>query len=394
MSDAERVGSRVRAARKLAGRTQRQLAERAHVSLSLVKAVEQGRAPASPGFVTAVARALGVVPGQLYAAEAQQAAPIAHVDAAALRELGTALDAYDEPKPQGAVPAVDTLVERLTAVARLVSGLRYGEALQQLPELLHQLYTLEGVPGQAGEQARAALHDAYRMCATVAGRFRQPDLAAIATERHVAVAPTTGDGLRIAISAYHRSSRYLQHGDYRAGVRLLDRAREHLGTEAPSHAVRIQLAVRSAVLAARAGDSAEADDYIDEASSVSTEFRPPEAPYYNIDASRLNVRVHWCAVPVERYDGAEAVRRSGQVRVTDRCRPERVAHHHIDMARAWLLHGGREQTLQELNTARHTAPNITRTHPQVRETVLTLAEHDRRRTDSLAGFARWAGIHI
>jgi hypothetical protein len=51
-------------------------------------------------------------------------------------------------------------------------------------------------------------------------------------------------------------------------------------------------------------------------------------------------------------------------------------------------------TLAELNAARRIAPFNTRHHPAVRETVLALAESDRRRAESLAGFARWAGIGI
>jgi transcriptional regulator with XRE-family HTH domain len=54
------VGARVAEERKLAGLTQYQLAARASVSVSLIRAVEQGRVPASPAFVSAVARALGV----------------------------------------------------------------------------------------------------------------------------------------------------------------------------------------------------------------------------------------------------------------------------------------------------------------------------------------------
>jgi transcriptional regulator with XRE-family HTH domain len=54
------VGARVAEERKLGGLTQHQLATRASVSVSLIRAVEQGRAPASPAFVSAVARALGI----------------------------------------------------------------------------------------------------------------------------------------------------------------------------------------------------------------------------------------------------------------------------------------------------------------------------------------------
>lgn len=61
------VGRRVRAARKLApGLTQAALAARMHVSTSLVKAVEQGRVPASPAFVAAAARALSMTVYDLY----------------------------------------------------------------------------------------------------------------------------------------------------------------------------------------------------------------------------------------------------------------------------------------------------------------------------------------
>ncbi|MGH3623990.1 MAG: hypothetical protein ACRDQ5_19740 [Sciscionella sp.] len=114
----------------------------------------------------------------------------------------------------------------------------------------------------------------------------------------------------------------------------------------------------------------------------------------HIKADPLNIDVHWCALPVENYDGTEAVRRGEQVRIIDPGQPERVGHHHIDQARAWLLHGDRERTLAHLNEARRIAPHNTRYHPQVRETVRTLAEADRRVTDSLAGFARWAGIAL
>jgi transcriptional regulator with XRE-family HTH domain len=54
------VGERVAEERKLAGLTQTQLAEKAHVSLSLMRKVEQGTAPASPSFVSSMARALNV----------------------------------------------------------------------------------------------------------------------------------------------------------------------------------------------------------------------------------------------------------------------------------------------------------------------------------------------
>jgi hypothetical protein len=209
------------------------------------------------------------------------------------------------------------------------------------------------------------------------------------------LAPLTGDPLRIAVSAFHRSSRHLQFAGYRAGLCALDRARGYLDSTSTGRAVEVQLDLRSAVLAARSGDVREGDEYITHARALVREFAPPPQAYLNIDASSLNITVHWCAIPVENYDGTEAVRRAGMVTVADPARPERVAHHHIDMARAWLLHGnGRERVLANLHAARRILPEETRRHPAVRETVLALAEADRATTDSLAGFARWVGITL
>ncbi|WP_239154104.1 hypothetical protein [Amycolatopsis sp. FDAARGOS 1241] len=315
-------------------------------------------------------------------------------ESAGVAELRSALDAYDDPRPEGDPLTLDTIAGRLTKTSAKALLLRNADVLAELPPLLHHLYVLADERGHAGEQARAFLHDAYRMAATVAGRFRQADLAAIASERHIQLAPATGDPLRIAISAYHRSTRYLQHGDYRNGLRLLDRARRHVAAGPADRAIAIQLDLRSAILAARAGDPNEADGYLSEPRAFADEFHPPETPYYNVDASVTNIVVHWFAAPVENYDATEAVRRAESVTVVDPGRPERVGHHHIDMARAWLLHGNRERALAELTAARKVAPNATRHHPSVTETVRAPAAAERRVTGSLAGFAPWAGIRL
>lgn len=57
-----------------------------------------------------------------------------------------------------------------------------------------------------------------------------------------------------------------------------------------------------------------------------------------------------------------------------------------------LLHGDRRRALDALQKARRIAPQPTRFHPQVHETVRTLAASDVRSTRSLADFAGWCGI--
>jgi transcriptional regulator with XRE-family HTH domain len=65
MTQESGVGDKVRLARKLAGWSQEKLAREANFSASLVRKVERGRAPASPAFVAACARALRVNPADL-----------------------------------------------------------------------------------------------------------------------------------------------------------------------------------------------------------------------------------------------------------------------------------------------------------------------------------------
>ena len=392
--DVDRVGARIRQLRKLRGLTQEQLAARTHFSASLVKKVEQASTPASAAFVAAAARALGVRPAALYGVTCNVVIPAAAAVPFSVAELRAALNAHDDPRPDGEALTLDAVARRLGWAAEAVRRLRYSAVGNELPALLHHLYVLADAPGGDGERARGLLHDAYRIAVTVAGRFRQADLAAVASERHQRVAPDTGDPLRVAVSAFNRSALHLEHGTYAAGLRALDRALQLLDTSPAGYALAIQLHLRAAVMAARGADPDTADGHIDQARAISSEHAPPAVPYYSINADPLNIEVHWCALPVENYDGTEAVRRGEQVRIIDPAQPERVGHHHIDQARAWLLHGDRERTLTHLNEARRIAPHNTRYHPQVRETVLALAETDRRSTDSLAGFARWAGITL
>ena len=84
-----------------------------------------------------------------------------------------------------------------------------------------------------------------------------------------------------------------------------------------------------------------------------------------------------------------------QIRLPASTPKERASHYFIDLARGQLWHGGpgaREAVLSSLLAAREIAPTHTRYHPMVRETVRALARLERRKTDSIAGFAKWLGV--
>ncbi|MGH3929038.1 MAG: hypothetical protein ACRDTF_03575 [Pseudonocardiaceae bacterium] len=111
-------------------------------------------------------------------------------------------------------------------------------------------------------------------------------------------------------------------------------------------------------------------------------------------ATETNVEIHTVAVPVELGDATTALTRAEQIKIPTGEEPARLARYWIDLARAWALHGDHAHAFDALHHARTIAPQLTRYHPQVHETAHLLAEHDRRAPDSLAGFARWAGITL
>ncbi|WP_238845293.1 hypothetical protein [Nocardia terpenica] len=56
--------------------------------------------------------------------------------------------------------------------------------------------------------------------------------------------------------------------------------------------------------------------------------------------------------------------------------------------------GKPDKALGALNKARIIAPQQTRLHPSVRETVHGIAAIQRRQSDSLLGFASWLGASL
>ena len=393
----ESVGGRVATLRKLQGLKQHQLADMAHLSVSLVKKVESGHAPASHSFAVACARALGVGVTRLTGQPYENLLTDPGADRAAIPLLRRALDAYDVPQVDGPVWSAATLRARLDECEALRRKCRYSELAERLPRLLHHSYALleEAATGVAAETANALLDDAYNLVQAVAYKFGYLDLAALAADRLATVARRSGDSLRVAVAAFHRSDLQLHRGDYDLGIHALDKAQQ-LASEKyspESLAVQAQLHLRQAVFAARIGHADDSDMHINAARDL-VNRGVPAAPYFDVHANRLNVDIHSVAVSVELYDGTTALARAESLRFTETEEIERIGHHYVDMARAWLLHGDREHALQSLQSARRVAPQQTRYHPSVRETVHAIALAERRSNNTLAGFAQWAGVSL
>lgn len=381
------VGRRVRTVRKLAGLTQEQLANRAYVSASLVRHVEQGRMPASPAFVAAAARALRVSVPELY----HDSTPRLGTERAGVAELETTIMAgFAPPDTQDIPGTLDSLAARVAEVAELQRHGRYDMTSEQLPTIIDDLRAL--AVDSHDERAYQLLSRAYGAAAICLHRLGSA-VAEQAGERAATTARHSGDPLLAAVADVEVGYRLLHRGAYRAADRLATLARDSvadLPVTVDTLSVRGYSHLSAAIAAARAGDADTSADHLRAASEYAAHV-PDGSDRYDTAFSPSNVVMHSVSAAVEMGDGTAAITRDAPIVAA---MPSRRAHHHVDMARAFLLHGDRDRTLAELRAARAAAPQLTRYHPMVSETARVLAETDRRRTAGLSEFATWAGIAV
>jgi transcriptional regulator with XRE-family HTH domain len=392
------IGGQAAQLRKLNGLTQAQLAQRAHVSLSLVRKVEQGSAPASPAFVSATARALGVGVAELLGQPIRPADAAEHQVFAVIPPLRRELAAYRLPPDDGStarsLAELQAEVDRASRMRHLVDLTALGAALPGLlAELRAAVHTLTGAEQ---EWAFGLLAEMYYAAGQLASKLGYVDLASLSVDRYEWAAARSGDELAVLVGDYRRAGELISLADWAAAQRLLERSRARLEpglgrADAPTLSTWGNLHLKSALAAARAGDQSTSDAHLAEARETAARIGA-DRDDYRLCFGPTNVAIWAVGLAVEAGDSTEAVKRAEGFVPPPTAPRERVGHHWIDLARGYLLHGDRHNALSSLMTARRTAPQQTRYHPMVAETVRTLARGDRRRSDSLSGFAAWMGV--
>lgn len=390
-----RVGLRIAELRKIHGATQQSLATRATVSYSLLRKVERGERPASPSFIAAIARALRVsvldITEQPYGV--RDADPTS--EQAGVPALRQALVEGEDPELDTSRRSVDDLRAAVAEVKEFDRRTKHAEVIQALPDVLRHLHrAVLDVPCDDRPGAQDVLAAAYSYAVVALYRLGHLDLSHLADERARRAAAHSDDPLRAAVAEWNHSLILMFDGAYPAGLRSIERADAILDlaqTTPAVPAVRGALHLRAAIIAARATNPDLAADHLTAARSLAVNGQD-EANFYGTKFGPPNVSIHDIAVPVELADGTTAVSRAADVTLPPTTAPSRVGHYWIDLSRAWLLHGDRRQALDSLHQARRIAPQLTRYHPQVRETVHTLAIQDARTTGSLRNFAAWCGI--
>jgi hypothetical protein len=232
----------------------------------------------------------------------------------------------------------------------------------------------------------------------VAYKLGYADLSSLTTERVEWAALQSGDPLASAAADFYVAGELIATAEWNGALTYLDGARRNIEDELRSEseaalAMYGQLHLKSGLAAARAGDADTADAHLAEARELATRVTPG-SDHYRLAFDADSVNIWSVGLAVERQDGTEAVKRADGLRFSKTAPRERVGHHWIDLARGYQLHGDRDQALGALQRAKRISPQQVRYHPQVRETLVTLAEHDRRRSDTLSGLARWVGVRV
>jgi transcriptional regulator with XRE-family HTH domain len=397
MGEDVEMGARISTVRKLRQLTQHGLAARANVSYSLLTKVESGSRRATPAFVAACARALGVELSDLTDEPSSDGYRDERLGEL-LAQVQTQLDLYDLDPDESIRPRpLRALRDAVRDINKIAQAAKYEPMVLRLPSLLAELHTAANTwSGLERAEAWGLLAEAYRCAHTVGIAVGYPDLSLNALSRMDWAAQQAGDrapALRAA-REYLRVTAYLRKHDYQTCWNLNAAGRAHLeGTDLHTPGVLIaagQLNLGAAVLAARTGDRALVKEYLAEARQYAMQTGDDLETFW-FGFGPTNVVVHRVMTLIELGEYGEATHLGERIQFPADWLPTRIGHHHFDMARAYQWMNRPDDALRHLQLARQVAPGQARRHPAVRATVTALMRSERRPSEALTRYAAWVG---
>lgn len=389
--DVREVGRRIATARRLARMTQSELSAAAAVSYSMVRAIERGARRPSGAVMDAIAAALGVDPSRLLGSHDGSDSRL-H---AALPALSAAIAAYDVPQ-DGPVRPIHELSSAVDNAVSWRLGAQYLRIASQLPELLSELIrALHTAPDGAGRRDVAGLLTAsFRTADALAYKAGASDLSARLVELMRWAAHEAEDPLLESAAAYVRGETFFVARAHRSGLRAMEAAIDRApAQEVPgAAAARGALHMRAAVLAGRSGDVEAATSHLDHAQRLGDMV--PEGVYSGTAFGPASVRIHEVSVAVGL--GNDHLRRAldvAQSWAPSRDLPaERRSSFYIELGRAQLWSGLRDDAFESLKVARRIAPQHARNHRWVREDIATLRRLKRADREDLSNYADWCHV--
>ncbi len=390
------IGERIRQLR-LRGdppMTQRELAERARVSVDLISKLEQGvKQSALLTSLHKIARALDVDMSTLLAH------PSPRIDTAEESGDGGVVAirrAITAPSHDADVAGIGELGES----AHHAWAAYWANQFDTLGALLPAfIMTARGTAAETNDShAAAALSDAYGVAASMLVHLGHVDLAYLAMDRAIAAAEDSDDELRrAALSGWmswvllHQTASADQV--HRLAVEQADNSEPRLGKARPEQvSVWGSLLVSGAVAAARDDRADVADDLLSLAEAAATRLQGTGYDLRNDYERPFGLPL----VIMQQVDVAVVTGRPGRaLAVAERMPPDAAlpqaakARHLADVAAARTAVGKDREATETLLEIERTAPNWMKYQPYPRSIVRELIEHERRvRIPGLSGLAR------
>lgn len=395
MEYSEGIGDRIARLRYRRKLTQEQLAERAGLSVDIVRKLEQGqRQTARLSTLNALARALDVEPsvivGQPTTFEARDEGDPASV--LALRQAVSPVSELlgEEPDPEEP-PTVGALRASLRSTEQVRREGRMGRIGAVLPQLIADARAASrAYTGADRAAAWSVLAEAYQVAATTLAALGKEDAAFTALERAAAAVRQGDDPHLETVGVSTLSWVLMKQG------RLEDAERVALAT-----AERIEPGFRSrpvdlslwGILLLRAATAAVR---LDKHQAVTELLRMAGAAAARIGEDRLdyatpfgptNVGVANVNFLVEQEQAGQAVKAARQVPDLGILPPTWQARFHVDRALAHADLGQDEGATRALLTAESIAPEWMRYHGTARRVVGELRGRERRRTSPVTELA-------
>jgi transcriptional regulator with XRE-family HTH domain len=261
--------------------------------------------------------------------------------------------------------------------------------LKALPDLFRESRALaEASTGHEREEAFAVYAVCCKFAHTAAHSLGHPELIAMAGERAAWSAHLSGDPLMPAVADWMRVWDMWATADWNDSVALSDKALRSVQRDydrGDPLALRVwgSLQLRAAVSCARGGNADEAESRLGHARAASARMDavtgPPVYDRHSVTFSSGNVQIHRISIALEVGDQTKALdlnRRADPAHL-EPLPKSRQGHHHMDLARAWLWDGNRDQALTELEKAERLAPQLVRNHPIARATLRKIVYAER-----------------
>lgn len=369
--------------------TQQRLATETGYSLAAVRAFEQGRRSLDrAAVVLAFSQALDCHPTEITGApyvpiqadhDGQQAvASIAGVRRALLRHGRPARPTEEE----AAAVDLPDLRQRVAEANRYRQAAALAKSGGVLPALLRDLQVAsEVMQGAQRRDVFGLLASAYECAMQYLYKLGHTSDATLATERVLWASQETENPLRVLAARWYDAGEFLTIGEHDEAGAIIDEALSELGAVRSPGPETVSLRgafhLKASLNLARATDSKGAVRHLAAAEAAADELGEDRNDW-QMQFGPTNAALWAVSLPVEMGHGKEAVARAERVRLPSGYSPERHSHFHIDRGRAFFYNGQREHAVRAFLDAERLAPQATRAHAGVRETVGTMIRTQKR----------------